>query len=443
MTVKVETNEVPVPQQGTYDELKSLLIQRNKSDEETKQKIEVLEKAISELKSVVEGQPKEDETPFGVSFPKADVESFSIAKTIRAYKEGMVHGRFDEAFKKYAKREWEMIHTQHEHNVDIGVVKARHQAAIDSTGGLFIPEQVANELIEALRERLVLESLGVRTITNIVGDKFKIPRQTSKSTAAWIYENEAPAETAIAFDNLNFEPKHCANFVTISNLLLAQAPEAVEQVVREDLIEQLRRTMEYSFLFGRGGKEPTGLVTLLGGNANTLSSLNAGTGRRFNFDDAELFRVTIEEREIDGEIAFLSRPMVWSKMKNLKIDNYAGQASNQPYLAGVPPMSDAILSQMLGSEFKKTTAVPKTTASSGSAPVINSAGTATYVIGGVWRNFVLGFWRQIRMRMSREASLGNRSAFLQDETWLVFDASADCNVMRTDAFQYCGDALLT
>jgi len=422
-------------------ELKKLLDDRNLQDTERSEKVKAFEARLAEIeKSQV---AKANEPQFGVDFPQDDVNQFSIAKCIMgAIKGRQSGGNYSEAFKSLgAKREWEMVNAQYENFIETGAVtKARHQAAVDHSGGLFIPEQVSSTLISALRERLVLEPLGVTVYDDISADKFKIPRQATKSSAAWVPENGVPTETSISFDNLVLEPHYCQNFVTISNVLLQMSPKMVEKLIRDDLAKQLRLTMEYSFLFGGGGVEPTGLIPLLAAVPGTpnRSQLNAGVGRRFNFDDAEIFRNAIEERLIDGDVAFLSRPTTWSLMKRQKVDHYAGQSVNQEYLAGRPPSTDAMLREFLGGDFKKTTLMPKTNAATGA---ILAAGTAAHVIGGVWEDFVLGFWNRIRLRVSTEASLANRSAFLQNETWLVFDVAADCNVMRTESFQYADDAL--
>lgn len=419
-------------------DLKKSLADRNTHDEQVNTRIELIEKAVSDITAKAD----DEDEKFGFKAHKEDVEKFSFAKTIYAIARGTFDRNVHEAFKQYAKLEYELINAQYDYNLREGLIaKARHQSAVDASGGMFIPEQVSSEVIEVLRSKLILESqLGVTVYPNIKGDKFKIPRQTGRSSAGWVKEGQAPAEQQISFDSIEFEPHYCSNLVTISNKLLALAPQAVEKMIRDDLAKQLRLAMDYSFLFGSGGVEPLGLYNLLGTGATYRTQLKTGVGAQFNYDHAEIFRNTIEERDVDGEVSFLSRPSTWSVMKRIKVDNYAGQATNQPYLAARPPMSNQMLEGMLGGKFAKSTAVPKTTAATGA---INTAGTGTasFVFAGVWEEFALAFWNRLGMRLSREASIGNRSSFLQDETWIVFEAAADCNVLRKEAFQYCDDAL--
>ncbi len=309
--------------------------------------------------------------------------------------------------------------------------KAAHQESVDISGGWLVPMQVTSDFIEILRNRLVLEQdLGARVLTGLTGTPVPIPKHTGGAQAYWLSENGIPGESDLTFGSVNLEPRRCAGFVTISNRLLDMAPALLESLVREELAETLARKVEEGFFFGNGGVEPRGLINIPGVQR---IQLDPGTGRRFNFDDAEIHRLTIEEKNVQGEIRSVSRPSVWSLMKRLKIDHFAGQTENQGYLLGRPPVTDTMLREMLGHQFAKTTALP--------VPADPAVANSTYVISGVWRDFLLAFWKRMVLRASRDASLGNRSSFLQNETWLVVETAADCNVRHTESFVYTDDAL--
>jgi|SaaInlV_135m_DNA_1039713.scaffolds.fasta_scaffold16808_1 HK97 family phage major capsid protein len=427
---------------SAVQEIRSEFDNIKKRSEEQKDDFDVIRKQLGELDVFV----KESKRKTGVDvkgLTREDAKDFKFWKVFMALTLKKNGASDKEAWTAVdGEFERELVHETRKAMVASGdpFLKAGHQVSVDASGGLFVPAQVADDFIEALREKLVLEQeLGARVMSGLRGSSVWIPEQKSKTSVAWLNENGVPTESDIDFGQIKLEPRYAAAFVTISNKLIENSPTQIESLVREDMVEQMARHLQIGALNGGGGQEPRGLLQIPG--IQTLS-LNAGAGRNFNFDDAEIMRNIIEENDVPGEVAFLSRPTVWSLMKRLKVDHYSGQAAvgNQSYLLGRPPMSNASLAEALGSAFSKTTSLPKTNATNGA--IVTTGGTGSPVVAGIWRDLILAFWSRLRVRVSTQASLNGRSAFLQDETWLVVESAFDSNVRRKESFVKAMDATL-
>ena len=309
--------------------------------------------------------------------------------------------------------------------------KAGLQESIDEQGGYFVPMQLANKFIELLIAKLVLTNLGASTMENLTGTPVNIPEEISGMAFQFVGENGIPAESAPRYGTIKLEPKRLSGFITVSNRLLRMASISVEQRVRNRMVRDAALAAEAGILFGNGGIAPRGLVNIPG---ITTLQLNAGTGRRAIADDLELQRVLIRTANVPGDIAWLTREEVVSFLKTQKVQHFAGQTANLGYVHTPPILSKAALDARIGGKIETTTALGV----NAGAPL---GANTTSLIAGVWEYLQVGFWARMAIRASREASLGNRSAFLQNETWWVLDMEMDSNVTRKSAFHIIQDAL--
>lgn len=308
-------------------------------------------------------------------------------------------------------------------------------ASTDTAGGFVIPaEVIQSQFIDLLRERLVLQRLGVNFVTGLQGaEPLLIPEQTGKATGYWVGENEAATESEQTFGEREVRPKRCGAFIKVSNRLmsLANATPSFEQLIRNDLAAVLSRLMETGVLFGTGNKQPTGLVNESGVNTVALGT----NGGILDYDDIDTMVGRIEDADADmlGDIGILMHNKVKRSMKRLKVDHFSGQTTNQAYLVGRPPMSDSELADLIGYRFATTNLIPTNL----------TKGTSTdcsYAIAGVWSQLLVFMWQNMTIRMSDVAGDSSGSALRQNQTWMVAEMEMDSMARQRPAFTIVSDA---
>jgi HK97 family phage major capsid protein len=126
--------------------------------------------------------------------------------------------------------------------------------------------------IDLLRNRMLLQSLGMTTMNGLVGN-VAIPRQSGGATAYWVAESGAPTESQQAFDQVSMTPKTVGAFVDYSRRLLLQSSIDVENFIRVDLTKILGLELDRVGLYGTGSANmPQGLRFVTGLNVTNLAA---------------------------------------------------------------------------------------------------------------------------------------------------------------------------
>ena len=137
-------------------------------------------------------------------------------------------------------------------------------------------ELLAASFIDMLRNRMVLQRAGIRTINGLVGN-IAIPRQTSGATAYWVAESGSPTESQQAFDQVTMSPKTVGAFTDYSRKLLVQSSIDVESFVRTDIVKVLGLELDRVGLYGTGSSnQPMGVKNTTGINTKDFAA-NAPT----------------------------------------------------------------------------------------------------------------------------------------------------------------------
>jgi HK97 family phage major capsid protein len=147
-------------------------------------------------------------------------------------------------------------------------------------GNTVATDLMASAFIDLLRNQLALNQMGIRMMTDLVGN-LAIPRQTGGATAFWVAENAAPTESQQSFGQVPLTPKTVAAFTDISRRLLLQSSMDVESFVRMDLAMVLALAIDAAGINGSGASnQPRGILNTAGigavvGGANG-AALNYG-----------------------------------------------------------------------------------------------------------------------------------------------------------------------
>ena len=243
-------------------------------------------------------------------------------------------------------------------------------------GNLVQTDVLGDQLIDVLRNKMVLNELGATFLTGLRGN-VAIPRKTTASSVYWVAENTAPTEStnAPAFDQVTMTPKTLGGYVDLSRRLLLQSSVDVEALVRNDLATTIASAMDSAAIAGSGTNRPTGVL-----NTSGIGSVTLGTngGAPTWSMVTNLIREVAIDNALNGPAAFLTNAQTVAKLMTTPRQS-TGVEGN--FILG----ADASL---LGYRVIASQAVPSNlTKGSGS--------NLSAMMFGVWSDLIVGQWSGI------------------------------------------------
>lgn len=147
------------------------------------------------------------------------------------------------------------------------------------SGGATVATDLVLPIIEILRNKMVTDKIGVRTMAGLQGN-IVIPRQTAAATAYSVAEQGALTLSQQTLDQVAMTPHRVGAMARYSKQLLLQSSMDVENFVREDLLTVIALDWDRLTLNGQGaGSEPLGVIntpgigSILFGAAATFAKL--------------------------------------------------------------------------------------------------------------------------------------------------------------------------
>jgi hypothetical protein len=130
-------------------------------------------------------------------------------------------------------------------------------------GNLVATDLLSGSFIDMLRNAMVIDRMGVRMMTGLVG-QIAIPKQTGSATAYWVAESGAPTESQQTIGQVTMSPKTVGAYTDFSRKLTLQSSISVEQMVNQDLATVLGLAIQQAAINGTGAdNQPSGLLTLV------------------------------------------------------------------------------------------------------------------------------------------------------------------------------------
>jgi HK97 family phage major capsid protein/HK97 family phage prohead protease len=134
-------------------------------------------------------------------------------------------------------------------------------------------ELLAGSFIDVLRNKALL--LQNATMLSGLTGNVDIPKQTSKTSASWIGEDDAAPSTDVNFGIVSLRAKTLAAKSAITRRLLMQSSIGVEALVRENLARDLAIALDYAGFYGDGtSNAPTGIKATAGVASKTFAGAN-------------------------------------------------------------------------------------------------------------------------------------------------------------------------
>lgn len=196
---------------------------------------------------------------------------------------------------------------------DVNPERSRALNAETATaGGYFVQETVLGDnMIELLRNKMYISSLGVTNLTGLVGD-IAIPRQSGGATTYWLGEQDDTPESDQVIGQLTLRPRRLAALTAYTKQLLQQSSVSVELFVRNDLMKQLALAKDLAAIAGLGsGGQPLGIM-------NTTGVGSATFGGTATWPKVVSFETLVAQANADrGSMAFLTTPGVRGAWKTI------------------------------------------------------------------------------------------------------------------------------
>jgi len=198
-----------------------------------------------------------------------DARTFSLVRLLNAM------GNPDDArAQKAAGFEFEVCRAaadKHAHRevkgimVPFEVLKRDLTVGTPTAGGNTVATNLlAGNMIDLLRNKMVLPGMGMQMLTGLVGN-IAIPKVTGGATAYWVSEGSSPTAADQSFGQVAMSPKTLAARTAISRKLLLQSSIDVEAFVQADLATVLAQEIQRAAINGSGtAPEPRGILNTVG-----------------------------------------------------------------------------------------------------------------------------------------------------------------------------------
>ena len=245
-------------------------------------------KSVSELNAEIVSRMTEDkpvvETQKELGLTQKEARSFSFVKAIRAManpgdrraQEDAAYERelSDAASKAYGKEARGFMVPNETLNVRAG----RDQNTVDDAD-LVAEDHLGGSFIELLRNNLVVNQLGVRRLSGLRGD-IDIPSQEGPTTAYWVGEGDAPAQSNATFGSRKATPHTVAAYVDMTRRIIIQSDPSIEALIRSDLAFVMAQAVDKAALEGDSVADvnsPLGVSKTIGINTIAGASMDWAT----------------------------------------------------------------------------------------------------------------------------------------------------------------------
>jgi HK97 family phage major capsid protein/HK97 family phage prohead protease len=238
-------------------------------------------------------------------------------------------------------------------------------------GNLVATELLGGSFIDALRNAMVIDRMGTRMLTGLVGN-IAIPRLSGTGTAYWVAENTAPTESDQTIAQVTMSPKTVGAFTDISRRLLLQSSIDVEAMVQNDLATILGQAIQQAAINGSGASnQPSGILTRV--TASVIGGTNGAAPTWANIVALES-DVAVANADV-GTLGYLTNARVRGKLKTTsKVSGQNGFVWDD----GDTPMN--------GYRTAVTNAVPSNLVKG------TSGSTCSAIVFGNFADLVIGMW---------------------------------------------------
>ncbi|MDQ2801715.1 MAG: phage major capsid protein [Pseudomonadota bacterium] len=151
-------------------------------------------------------------------------------------------------------------------------IERRAETTTGAGAGLIGVYLDGSQYVDALRANLVCAKLGARYIAGL-DQATDFPRLSATATAQWVLEGVAlTTDTTQAWNKISLRPHTVGDVVEFTRNMLLTSTPAVQDAVRNDLVQVIARAIDLAVLAGSGSPDPFGIL-----NTTGLTILSGGT----------------------------------------------------------------------------------------------------------------------------------------------------------------------
>lgn len=203
---------------------------------------------------------------------------------------GMVYAK-----KEFGVASWRNVAKAFEENGVAGLTKvfegAQQRTLVSSSasaGGILLPEDVSNDIIDILRPTTTFLQ-GNPQIVPMPNGTYKMPAAAAGATAQYRGEAKPSAVSQPSFKAINMSAKLLAGTVPISNQLIRWSGPNVGQWARNDLAFAMGTAMDYAAYYGDGLEDtPLGLLNIPGIYSTAATNSTSPTYTQVDSDARKL-----------------------------------------------------------------------------------------------------------------------------------------------------------
>jgi len=241
-------------------------------------------------------------------------------------------------------------------------------------GSNLIATEVSPNMIDRLREKLVVRRMGATILSGLVGN-LSIPRLKQSATAYWVAENSPITMSDPATDAVALTPKHVGALVEISRNMVQQSSPDVVRMVENDMAQIIAVAIDRAALKGGGPNEPKGILDP--GSGVPTRGL-AGAAPTWNDIITAIASVDVANA-LDGSLGWVTNALAVAKMR--KTLHTPGD-TNSNFLMPEP-------ASLAGYPLAATQALPV------DGTVVSGGGTLSSLIFGAWENLIVAYWSEL------------------------------------------------
>lgn len=303
-----ENNEVEEPVVEEEKEENAEPDSTQPTDEESDN--EVVEDDEDEPKESDEEGEKEEETRNYTQHNKNKMGKFSLIKTINDIVNNRSMSDEAQVVLNAGTEEMRKAGLSYSGQIQLPVSEMREApTAIVAGQETYGAEVVATEklnILEPLRNRMVLAQAGATYLTGLVGN-VSIPTY-SGSNVGWKGELVDAEDGKGTFDSIEFSPKRLTAYIDVSKQFLAQDSVGAEEMLYRDIVNAIADKLEATIL-GAGA-----------GDANTPEGIfNGAETLTVDFANIVEMEKALEEAKLFGDYKFIASPAAKAKFKTTTI----------------------------------------------------------------------------------------------------------------------------
>lgn len=300
---------------------------------------------------------------------------------------------------------------------DMGQIVANMEQATDTKGGFLVDTVYSQDFIGILRPRVVVRSLGARSVPMPEGN-ITMRKQTGTSSASYVGERVAAPTTGPTVGDLTMSAKRLAALVPITNQLLRRASIGVDALVRNDLVDSVAVKEDQQFLRGTGSATaPTGLLNLI--HVDNSIAANATVNLVNVTADLGKLRLAV----LNANTPMISCGWIMSHRSKIFLENLRDGNGNLAF----PEVGER--GTLYGYPIGVTTSVPDN---------LGAGTNESEIYFGDFAQFLIGDTLQVAIAASDTAAYDDggtmRSAFSNDETVIRVIEEHDTQVRYDKAF---------